>query len=259
MLAVVIPTAFGGGRLRAYCFVWALLVGDACSFALGRLSLDAASGAPLFGVPRLLPYGPVQFEGGVTLAVSLAFAVAVIEAIGVYFAAGEIVGTPISDQRLRLGVTGEAIGSFVSALFGGFATTAYAQNVGLLTLTGVRSRFPVIAAGVMFLLLGFFPKLGAALAATPDPVIGGLFVPAAGSVLLTGVATLARTPDHPRHRLIAGVALIAGTGLVPLSATLQARLPASTAVLVSPLVIGTAVALVLEVVLVHLPGRNRAL
>jgi uracil-xanthine permease len=258
MLAVVLPTAFGRGGLRAYCFVWALLVGDAFSLASGRFSLDAARGASLFGVPQLLPYGGLQFDAGVTVAVGLAFAVAVIEAIGVYYAAGEIIGTPITDERLGLGVTGEAIGSFVSALFGGFATTAYAQNVGLLNLTGVRSRFPVVAAGVIFLILGFFPKLGAALAATPDPVIGGLFLPAAGSVLLTGVATLARAPDHPRHRLVAGIALIAGTGLVPISGELQARVPPTAAVLISPLVVGTGVALLLEVLLVLLPEHGHA-
>jgi NCS2 family nucleobase:cation symporter-2 len=257
LAAVVIPSAFGGGAVRAYCFVWALLIGDLCSLALGRLSLDAARAAPLFGIPQLLPYGPLQFDGGVTVAVSLAFVVAVIEAIGVYYAAGEIVGVSIDDARLRLGVSGEAAGSFISALFGGFATTAYAQNVGLLKLTGVRSRFPVIAAGVIFLILGFFPKLGVALAATPDPVIGGLFLPAAGSVLLTGVGTLARTPESPRQSLVAGVALIAGSGLVPLSSMLQSRLPAAAAVLLSPLVVGTAVALVLEVLLVQVPWTRR--
>jgi NCS2 family nucleobase:cation symporter-2 len=257
LVAVLFPSAFGGGALRAYCFVWALLIGDLCSLAFGRLSLDAARAAPVFGVPQLLPYGPLQFDGGVTGAVSLAFVVAVIEAIGVYYAAGEIIGISIDDARLRLGVTGEAVGSFISALFGGFATTAYAQNVGLLKLTGVRSRFPVIAAGAIFLVLGFFPKLGVALAATPDPVIGGLFLPAAGSVLLTGVATLARASGSQRHGLVAGVALIAGTGLVPLSGTLQSRLPAAAAVLLSPLVVGTAAALVLEVVLVQVPWHRR--
>jgi xanthine/uracil permease len=255
LLAVVVPTAFGGGAWRAYCFVWALVIGDICSLLFGRLSLDTARRAPLIGIPQLLPYGGLQFDSGVTVAVSFAFAVAVIEAIGVYYAAGEILDTPIDNGRLRLGVAGEAVGSFVSAMFGGFATTAYAQNVGLLKLTGVRSRFPVIAAGAIFLVLGFFPKLGAALAATPDPVIGGLFLPAAGSVLLTGVGTLARAPDSPRHTLVAGLALIAGTGMVPLSTTLQSRLPASAAVLLSPVVIGTAAALVLEILLVQLPGR----
>jgi NCS2 family nucleobase:cation symporter-2 len=222
---------------------------------LGRLSFEAAAAAPWLGVPRLLPYGNLQFDGGVTLAVLLAFVVAVIEAVGVYFAAGEMLETPITDQRIRLGVSGEAVGSLAATLFGGFPTTAYAQNVGLLRLTGIASRFTVSVAGVIFLVLAFVPKLGVALAATPDPVVGGVFLPAAGSVLLTGVSALARTPDTPRHTLVAGLALVLGTGIPPLSSSLAPRLPALAVTLLSqPVVVGTIVALVLELGLVQLPA-----
>jgi xanthine/uracil permease len=254
LLAVLLPTSFGRGAWRSYCFVWALLVGDACSAVFGRLSFDAVVAASWIGVPRLLPYGGLQFDAGVTLAVVFAFIVAVIEAIGIYYAVGEIVQTPITDGRIRLGVSGEAVGSMISAAFGGFATTAYAQNVGLLKLTGVSSRFPVMAAGGLFLLLAFFPKLGALLAATPDPVVGGLFLPAAGTVLLTGVQTLARMPDTPRHTLVAGLALIAGTGLPSLTSSLQSHLPALLIQLLSPVVVGTIVAVVLEIALVQVPA-----
>jgi NCS2 family nucleobase:cation symporter-2 len=154
-------------------------------------------------------------------------------------------------------VSGEAVGSIISSLFGGFATTAYAQNVGLLKLTGVGSRFAVTVAGVMFLVLAFIPKLGAVLAATPDPVVGGIFLPAAGSLILTGVTALARTPDTPRHATVAGLAVIAGTGLPPMATALGAKLPAVVTQLVSqPVVVGAIIALVLEILLVQLPGNS---
>src|ERR671932_799579 len=258
LLTVLILSSFGRGPLRSYAFIWALLVGDALSAVFGRLSFDAARDAAIIGIPRLLPYGGLQFDAGVTLAMLFAFIVAVIEAIGVYFAAGEILDTPITDRRIRLGVSGEAVGSIVSAIFGGFATTAYAQNVGLLKLTGVGSRFAVTIAGVIFLILAFIPKLGALLAATPDPVVGGIFLPAAGSLILTGVMTLSRTPDTPRHAAVAGLAVIAGTGLPPLASALGAKLPAvATQLLSQPVVVGAILALVLEIVLVQLPGDSR--
>jgi NCS2 family nucleobase:cation symporter-2 len=195
----------------------------------------------------------------VALAILFAFVVAVIEAIGVYYAAGEILATPITDQRIRLGVSGEAAGSIISSLFGGFATTAYAQNVGLLKLTGVGSRFAVTVAGVIFLILAFIPKLGALLAATPDPVVGGIFLPAAGSLILTGVMTLARTPDTPRHTAVAGLAVIMGTGIPPMASALGAKLPGVVTQLLSqPVVVGAVVALVLEIVLVQLTGCGAA-
>jgi NCS2 family nucleobase:cation symporter-2 len=248
-------SSFGGRWLRAYAFIWGLLVGNVLSAAFGRLSFDAVATAPWLGVPQLLPYGGLRFDVGITLAVLLAFVVAVIEAVGVYYTAGEMLETPITDQRLRLGVSGEAVGSLVSALFGGFATTAYAQNVGLLRLTGVASRFSVSVAGVIFLALAFEPKLGLALAATPDPVVGGVFLPAAGSVVLTGALVLARTPDTPRHIAVAGLALVLGTGVPPLAGSLATRLPALAVTLLSqPVVVGAIVALVLELGLVQLPA-----
>jgi len=128
LLTVIILASFGRGPLRSYAFIWGLLVGDGLSAVLGRLSFESAGAAAWIGIPQLLPYGGLQFEPGVALAILFAFVVAVIEAMGVYYAAGEILGTPITDQRIRLGVSGEALGSIISSLFGGFATTAYAQK-----------------------------------------------------------------------------------------------------------------------------------
>ncbi len=125
----------------------------------------------------------------------------------------------------------------------------------MLKLTGVGSRYAVTVAGVIFLILAFIPKLGALLASTPDPVVGGIFLPAAGSLILTGVVTLARTPDTPRHAAVAGLAVIMGTGIPPLAAALGTKLPAvATQLLSQPVVVGAIVALVLEVALVQLPG-----
>jgi NCS2 family nucleobase:cation symporter-2 len=258
LLTVLLLSSFGTGPWRAYAFIWGLLVGDALSLVFGRLSFESVAGAAWIGIPQLLPYGPLQFDAGVTVALLLAFVVAIIEAIGVYYAAGEIVGTPITNQRIRLGVSGEAVGSVVSSLFGGFATTAYAQNVGLLKLTGVGSRFAVTVAGIIFLVLAFIPKLGAVLASTPDPVVGGIFLPAAASLVMTGVAAMARTPDTPRHAAVAGLAVIMGTGLPPLITSMAPKLPTVVTQLLSqPVVVGAVVALVLEIVLVQIPGpRN---
>jgi uracil-xanthine permease len=259
LLTVVILSSFGRGPLRSYAFLWGLLVGDVLSAIFGRLSFGTAGAAAWVGIPQLLPYGGLQFEPGVALAILFAFLVAIIEAIGVYYAAGEILGTPITDQRIRLGVSGEALGSIISALFGGFATTAYAQNVGLLKLTGVGSRYAVTVAGVIFLVLAFIPKLGALLAATPDPVVGGIFLPAAASLILTGVVTLARTPDTPRHASVAGLAVIMGTGIPPLASALGAKLPAVVTQLLSqPVVVGAIVALILEALLVQLSAPRIA-
>jgi len=255
LLTVVLLSSFGRGIWRSYAFIWGLIVGDGISAIEGRLSFDAAARASWVGVPQLLPYGPLQFNLGITVALIIAFFVATIEAIGVYYAAGEIVETPITDRRINLGMAGEAVGSMISSVFGGFATTAYAQNVGLLKLTGVGSRHAVTAAGCIFLVLAFIPKLGAALAATPDPVVGGIFLPACASLIFAGVVPLARTPDTTRHITVGGLAVIMGTGIPPLAATLGDKLPsAAMALLSQQVVVGAIVAIVLELALIQFPG-----
>ena len=114
-------------------------------------------------------------------------------------------------------------------------------------------------AGVIFLILAFVPKLGALLAATPDPVVGGIFLPASASLILTGVTALSRTPDTPRHAAVAGLAVSAGTGLPPMASNLGTKLPAvATQLLSQPVVVGATVALILELLLVQIPHGGSA-
>lgn len=178
--------------------------------------------------------------------------------MGVYYAAAEIVGTEITPDRLTFGVAGEAAGSAVSTLFGGFAPTAYAQNVGLLQLTGVATRHAVTAAAIIFLALAAIPKLGALLAATPDPVVGGLFLPAAGSVVMAGVRTLRRMPWTPAHQAVAGLSLMLGTGLPALGEPLLRRFGSVWGILMGQqVVVGALAAVLLQILLVELPTLLR--
>jgi len=258
MVSVLWLTLFTQGAARRYAFLWALLIGNGGAAALGRLDLSPVGQAAWVGLPRLLPYGPFRFEWGVTVALFLAFVVAVVEAVGVYYAAAEIVGTEITAARLSFGVAGEAAGSAVSTLFGGFATTAYAQNVGLLQLTGVASRSAVVVASLIFLLLSVVPKLGGLLAATPDPVVGGIFLPAASSVVMAGISTLRRMPMTPVNQAIAGLALMVGAGLPLLGEPLFAKVsPAWRELLGQQVVVGAVVAIGLQVLLVQIPSLIR--
>lgn len=256
MLAVILLSVFGRGPLRRYAFVWALLIGDATAALFGRLHFGATSAAAWLGLPKFLPYGGLAFEWNAALIFFLAFVVAVFEAVAVYYAAGEIVDTPITDERLNLGVAGAAAGSMISALFGGFATTAYAQNVGLLRLSRVGSRHAVTYAGAIFLILSFVPKLGATLAATPDPVVGGIFLPAAGSLIVVGVGLLARMEPTERNLMVAGLAVMLGVGLPLMGNAFFDRLGQNWGLLLSQqIVVGAVVAIALQFVLIQLPDR----
>lgn len=110
----------------------------------------------MVGPATFLPYGPFTFDWKIFIPFFIAYMVAVMEALGVYQAASEIQGTSLERKQVRYGLAGEAAGSAISSLIGGFTTTAYPQNVGLLNLTGegkLRTRTPVIIAAVLLLIL----------------------------------------------------------------------------------------------------------
>ena len=171
---------------------------------------------PWLGLPKFMPYGGFDFNAAIFVPFFIAYLVAIMEALGVYQAATEIQGTKLQDRQVRYGLAGEAAGSAISSLIGGFTTTAYPQNVALLKVTDegkTRTRVPVIIAGVVFVVLGFIPKAGAVLSLIPSPVIGGIFLPAAASLISTGFNTLRKVESDDRTQVVIGLSLLLGIAL----------------------------------------------
>lgn len=243
-----------GGRIRAFCFIIALLVGDLLALAFGLLDFSAVSDAPWVALPKLLPYGSLSFDLGITLTMTIVFLVAVIEAIGMYEATAAFTRTQLTNRQLNAGVAGEAGGSMLSAVVGGFGTTAYAQNLGVVRITGVASRHVMRIAALLMIALAFFPKLAAALVATPSPVIGGLFLPAAATVVMTGIGMLARERAHQNHNLVGPLGIMAGLGIPPLAEDLTPIVPRVIAdLLPHQIVVGTIAVIFFELALVKIP------
>lgn len=253
-LIVLLLSNFGRGWWRRYAFLIALAAGDALALALGKIDFDGLSGKSWLGFPELLPYGSLKFDGAMIATFFIAYIVAVIEAMGVYQAASETARIPLDGKRIRMGFAGESAGSMVSAFLGGFPTTAYAQNVGLLRLTGSGSRYPVIAAGIMFLVLGLVPKAGALLALTPDAVVGGLFLPAAAGLFMSGISLLMRMEKTEAHYTVVGLSLLLAIAL-PSNFT---DMPGVWGTILSnQVLVGACSVLLLQLLLIRLPARLR--
>ncbi|WP_257967945.1 solute carrier family 23 protein [Peribacillus deserti] len=248
---VLILSLFGKGIWKSFSFLIALIIGDIIAFAIGRTNFSAIGDKAWFGLPDFLPYGGLTFEWSTFLTFFTAYIVAVIEAMGVYQASSAMLKTPLDSKRIRNGFAGESAGSFVSSLIGGFPTTAYAQNVGLLRLTGVGSRFPVMAAGVIFLVLGFVPKAGALLALTPDPVVGGIFLPAAATLIYTGISILAKVEHSERNYMIIGLSILLAVSLPSYAVNVKGTLGTF---LTNSILIGAFMSVFLQLLLVNLPN-----
>lgn len=213
---VVALSQFGKGMAKALSYLIALVVGTAMSLAFGMADFSEVSSKPWFGLPKFMPYGGFDFNAAVFVPFLIAYLVAIMEALGVYQAATEIQGTKLENRQVRYGLAGEAAGSAISSLIGGFTTTAYPQNVALLKVTDegrTRTRVPVIIAGVVFVVLGFIPKAGAVLSLIPSPVIGGIFLPAAASLISTGFNTLRKVEGNDRNQVVIGLSLLLGIAL----------------------------------------------
>jgi xanthine/uracil permease len=255
---VVLVCAALDGKARMFGFLTALIVGDTLALCFGMLDFSEVGNAPWFAFPKLLPYGGLTFDPAITVTMCIVFIVAVVEAMGMYEATAQLTGCQLTDRRVNAGIAGEAGGSMLAALMGGFGTTAYAQNLGVIRLTGVASRHVVRVAGLIFIAVAFLPKVAAVLVATPASVVGGLFLPAAATVVMTGIQMAGQDRGSPVKNLVAPLGLMAGLGIPALAGALSGGVPDVLAqMLAHSIVVGAAAVFAAEILLVRLPEMLR--
>lgn len=158
------------------------------------------------------PWGMPKFHLGFIIAVFAGYLASMIESFGDYHACSHMAGggDPTPKQVSR-GIGCEGIGCFLTGVFGGFSSTSYSENIGLVGLTKVGSRYVVQIGAVILILLGFFGKFGAFAAAIPGPVVGGLYCAMFGLIAAVGVQQLAKCDlNSDRNLFIAGFSLFMG-------------------------------------------------
>ncbi len=163
----------------------------------------------------LFPWGWPKFHLGFFLAILAGYLASMIESIGDYHAVSYMAGAgdPTSKQ-LNRGIGSEGVGCFLTGVFGGFASTSYSENIGLVGLTKVASRWVVQVGGVILILLGIFGKFGGFAAAIPGSVVGGLYCALFGLIGAIGVQQLAKADlTSDRNLFIAGFSLFMGLSM----------------------------------------------
>ncbi|MCR1786093.1 purine/pyrimidine permease [Nocardioides carbamazepini] len=175
---------------------------------------DSVAESPWIRSPEglLFPWGAPRFNAGFIITIVIAYIVLTIESLGdihgISRAAGR--GNP-SRQELNRGIGAEGLGCAVTGLFGGVASSSYAENVGLVGLTRVASRYVVMLGAVVLIVLGFFAKFAAAVATIPSPIVGGLYMVTFGIIASIGFSTMQRVDLNSQRTLtIMGFAILAG-------------------------------------------------
>ncbi len=211
MACVVIGIHMGrrGNWLRTGSVVFALIAGCAAAQMMGRFHWEAVMAAGWISRPHLawLDYG-VVFSPSAILTMCFVFFVLMAETTGTWFAIGSVINAPIEDKQMNRGVIGEGIGCFLSALVGSTPVTGYSTNAGLISITGVASRYAFYGAGAWLIVFGLSGKLATLIASIPAPVIGGVFVTVCSIIALSGVRILREVRLTERNMFVIGIPII---------------------------------------------------
>jgi uracil-xanthine permease len=186
--------------------------------ATGKMGFEKVARAQWLDVVTPFAFGMPTFDPVLIGTMSLVMIVVMIESTGMFLALSDITQRPISRAELTAGLRTDGLGTLIGGVFNTFPYTSFSQNVGLVGVTGVRSRFVCVAAGLIMVVLGLLPKMAALVESVPQFVLGGAGLVMFGMVAATGIRILAGVDYRgSRHNLYI-VAISIGFGMLPLVA-----------------------------------------
>ena len=218
LIVILLIARYAKGFLANVSVLIGIVAGCAVAVAMGKMNFDKVGKALAFDIVTPFAFGMPTFDPVMVLTMTLVMIVVMIESTGMFLALSEITGKPIAQAELAAGLRTDGLGTLIGGIFNTFPYTSFSQNVGLVGVTGVRSRFVCVAAGVIMIVLGLLPKMGALVESVPQFVLGGAGLVMFGMVAATGIRILANVDfKSSRHNLYI-VAIAIGAGMIPLVA-----------------------------------------
>lgn len=247
--------------MRSAAIVIALAVGYALAAWLGRLDFTGMHQAPAFQVPVPLHFG-LGFSWSLFVPMLVIYLVTSLEAIGDVTATSKVSRQPVSGplwmQRIKGGVLVNGANSLLAGIFNTFPSSIFAQNNGVIQLTGIASRYVGMWIALFLVILGLFPAVAGVIQAVPEPVLGGAAMVMFGAVAAAGINILASVHLDRRALLIIAVSLALGLGVSQVPEFLVHMPAAVRNVLESGVATGGLCALVLNWFLPETPNANPA-
>lgn len=216
-VVVLVLSKVGVASISRLSILLAIIVGTLVAAVLGMTDFSGVGDGAIVAVPAIFAFGLPTFEIAAIISMIIVVLVTMTETTADILAVGEIIGTDVDSKRIADGLRADMLSSTVAPVFNSFTQTAFAQNVGLVAITGIKSRFVVAAGGVIMLVLGLLPVLGRVVAAIPTPVLGGAGVVLFGTVAAAGIRTLAKV-DYEGNMNLVIVASSLAFGMIPIVA-----------------------------------------
>ncbi|WP_084216383.1 2-oxo-4-hydroxy-4-carboxy-5-ureidoimidazoline decarboxylase [Pseudonocardia spinosispora] len=251
-LIVIIQRVFRGFMATVAVLV-GLVLGTLVAWALGDASFTAVVGQPWLGVTTPFFFGIPKFSVAAIVSMVVVMLITAVETTGDVFATGEIVDRRIGREDIARALRADGLATTIGGVLNSFPYTCFAENVGLVRLTRISSRYVVAAAGVFMILIGLVPKAGAVVASIPHPVLGGAALAMFATVAVVGIQTLGAVDFHDNRNVV----IVASSVGLALLATVQPDIAKAVPgwaqiVLGSGITLGSVTAILLNVVFHHI-------
>ena len=220
LVSIIVFNRSGNRFLRMSSIVLGLLIGCVAAYFLDMIDFGRLEGAGALNIPLPFKYG-LRFDLGSIIALGFIYLVTAVEAFGDITAnsliSGEPVEGPVFMKRAQGGILADGFNSFLAAIFNSFPNSIFAQNNGMIQLTGVASRYVGYFIAGALVLLGLFPVVGQLFSLIPDSVLGGATLLMFGTVAAAGIRIIAATEISRNAVLVMAVSFATGLSveLVP--------------------------------------------
>jgi NCS2 family nucleobase:cation symporter-2 len=218
LVVILALIKWGKGFVANVAVLLGIIAGAALAAMLGKMHFAAVGSAAWFGVVLPFHFGMPQFHLIPIVTMCIVMIVVMIESLGMFLALGEMTGKKIDQDALTKGLRADGVGTLLGGIFNTFPYTSFSQNVGLVGVTGVRSRWVTVCGGVIMLILGLLPKMSALVEAIPLVVLGGAGLVMFGMVAATGARILTSVDFKNNRYNLFVVAISVGFGMIPLVA-----------------------------------------
>jgi NCS2 family nucleobase:cation symporter-2 len=207
---------WGTGFLANVSVLIGIIAGAILASILGVMHFDKVGTAGWVDIVLPFHFGIPQFHLIPVVTMCIVMIVVMIESLGMFLALGDMTDRKVDRDALTKGLRADGVGTFLGGVFNTFPYTSFSQNVGLVGVTGVRSRWVTIAGGGIMLVLGLLPKMAALVESVPQVVLGGAGLVMFGMVAATGARILTAVDFKTNQRNLFVVAISVGFGMIPL-------------------------------------------
>lgn len=213
LIVVIIMNRFFKGFLQSLSVLVGLVAGTIAAGFMGMLDFTEVNHSGWFKVITPFYYGLPTFQVQAIISLTLVAIVTSIEAIGVFLGLGEICEHEVTEKDIIRGLRAEGIAKALGGAFNSFPYATFSQNVGLVALSGVRSRYVCVAAGFILIVLGLIPKFAALGTVIPMSVLGGATLAMFGMVAVSGMRILSKVDFSKQGNLLTiAISLAVGLG-----------------------------------------------